>query len=164
VGEGEAQMTRLISKFFVKLFSTFFYIGYLPFMPGTFGSLAGAIIFVLVKNSLPAQLALTLLILAAGFMVSAKAEKAFNKKDPPYIVIDEVAGMLVSLLFLPFDMRLVIAAFLLFRFMDILKPYPANRIQDLKGSLGVMGDDLAAGIYVNIILQVFIRLASFKAS
>ena len=100
-------------------------------------------------------------IIILGFAVSGKAERMFNKKDAKCIVIDEVAGMLLSLMFLPFDIKFVIIAFVLFRLLDILKPYPANRIQELKGSIGIMGDDIVAGLYTNLIMLVVLKMGFF---
>lgn len=99
-----------------------------------------------------------------GFLLSGRAEKIFNKKDAGCIVIDEVSGMLLSLIFIPYDIKLVIMAFILFRILDALKPFPSDRLQNLTGSIGIMSDDIVAGLYTNIILQVVLRLVSFKAS
>ena len=151
-------------KFIVKLLSSFFYIGYLPLIPGTFGSLAGIALFYLLKNN-PVHYAagLSVLILL-GFLVSGPAEKIMQKKDPPYVVIDEVCGMLVSLLLLPYYIKLVIIGFFIFRILDTLKPYPATLLEKLHGGLGIMSDDLLAGLYTNIILQVVVRLTSLRIS
>ncbi|MFH1413476.1 MAG: phosphatidylglycerophosphatase A [Candidatus Omnitrophota bacterium] len=149
---------------FTKIISTFFYLGYLPWVPGTFGSLGGILLFYLFKDNSAVYGLVTGLTIFFGFLFSGEAEKIFKAKDHKCIVIDEVSGMLLSLLFLPYDIRLVIAAFLIFRILDILKPYPAGRLQSLKAGLGVMSDDIVAGIYTNIILQVVVRVVSFKAS
>ncbi|MFA5287062.1 MAG: phosphatidylglycerophosphatase A [Candidatus Omnitrophota bacterium] len=151
-------------KFSVKLLSTFFYIGYLPLIPGTFGSLAGVVLFFLVKITALNYTLFTLAIIVLGFLVCGQAEKAAQKKDPSCVVIDEVSGMLLSFLFIPYDIKLVIIAFILFRILDMLKPYPAGRLERLKGSVGIMSDDLIAGLYTNLILQVVIRVTSFKVS
>jgi len=151
-------------KFIIKIISSFFFIGYLPLIPGTFGSLAGIGIYMLVKGNLLVYLAATLSVTILGFIVSGPAEEIFHKKDCRYIVIDEVSGMLLSLLFIPYDFRFLIMGFFLFRLMDTLKPFPACRIQKLKGSAGVMLDDVIAAIYTNIMLQALSRLISFKAS
>jgi len=148
----------------VKVLSTFFYIGYLPLIPGTFGSLAGILLFLLMCGNPLNYALLTSLIIAAGFLVSGREEKAAEKKDPPCIVIDEVSGMLLSLLFLPYDIKIVLIAFVFFRILDTLKPYPAGRLEKFKGGVGIMADDLIAGLYTNIILQVSLRVISFKAS
>lgn len=147
-----------------RLISTFFYIGYLPLIPGTFASLAGLGVYYLVKNNTLSFAAVTGIMLLLGFLTAGRTERLLNKKDPRVIVIDEVAGMLLSLLFLPYDIKLVILAFFLFRLLDTLKPYPAGCLQDLKGSAGIMSDDIIAGCYTNIILQVVVRLASLRGS
>jgi len=148
----------------VKILSTFFYVGYLPFIPGTFGSLIGILLFLLIGGNILNYAQLTFLIIAIGFLVSGSAEKLMQKKDPPYIVIDEVSGMLLSLLFLPYDIKIAVVAFILFRVLDTLKPYPAGRLESFRGGRGIMADDLIAGFYTNIILQVALRAISFKAS
>lgn len=151
-------------KFLILILSTFFYVGYFPFIPGTMGSMAGIGIFYLVKDSSILYACLTLGILILGFLVSGEAEGIFKVKDCRCIVIDEVSGMLLSLMFIPYDFKIVIVAFILFRIFDALKPYPINLLQKFKGSLGVMSDDIMAGIYTNIVLQIALRLASFKTS
>ncbi len=152
-------------KILIKSISTFFFIGYLPVAPGTFGSLAGVGVFYLFKGQSASPVFVTLFLIILGFIFSGKAEEIFNKKDPPYVVIDEVAGMLLGFLFLPYyDLKIIIIAFLFFRILDTFKPYPVGRIERIKGSAGIMGDDLIAGLYTNIILQLALRLVSFKIS
>jgi phosphatidylglycerophosphatase A len=146
------------------MLSTCFFVGYLPLMPGTFGSLAGLTLFYFVKNSWGANLSLALGVTVLGFLISGRAEKIFGRKDPSCIVIDEVSGMLLSLLFIPPDLKYIIAAFFLFRIFDTLKPFPAGRLQSLKGSAGIMIDDIIAAFYTNILLQIVLRLAVFKTS
>ena len=148
-------------NFLVKTLSTFFYVGYLPLIPGTFASLVGVAIFYLTRGNFWPMILFTASIIILGYAVSGEAEKIFNKKDSKYIVIDEVAGMLLSLMFLPLDIKFVIIAFVLFRLLDILKPYPANRIQELKGSIGIMGDDIVAGLYTNLIMSVALKMGFF---
>jgi phosphatidylglycerophosphatase A len=147
----------------IRVFSTFFGIGFLPLMPGTFASLTGLLVYSLVKDNLYVYIIVTALITALGFLVSGAAEKLFNKKDPSFVVIDEVSGMLLSLLFVPYDFKWFVAAFFIFRILDTLKPYPAGQFQNIKGSAGIMLDDIIAAVYTNIVLQVVARLASFKA-
>lgn len=144
--------------------STFFYIGYLPFIPGTFGSLAGLGLFYLMKDSLGNLGLLTCVVMVLGFLVTGRAERILKIKDAACIVIDEIAGMLLSLMFLPYDIKVVIAAFFLFRLLDSLKPYPAGLLHNIRGANGIMLDDIVAGLYTNIILQVALRSASFMAS
>jgi len=151
-------------KVIIKVTSTFFYVGYLPLIPGTFGSLAGILLFYLVRADAVIFVLSTCVLIILGFLVSGQAERNENKKDASCIVIDEVSGMLLSLIFIPYDARLVVLAFLIFRILDTLKPYPAGILQRLKGSAGIMSDDIVAGLYTNIVLQVIARLASFIAS
>ena len=146
------------------LISTFFYLGYLPFIAGTFGSLAGILLFFWVKDSIFAYALVTLATLVLGFLFSGKAERALARKVPPCVVIDEVSGMLVALMFLPHQPAVMIIAFFLFRLLDTVKPYPANSLQRFKGSFGIMADDIVAAVYTNIVLQLALRLASFRAS
>lgn len=151
-------------KFLVKAVSTVCFIGYLPLIPGTFGSIAGLFLFYLIKDKLGLGIGVTLVVIAVGFLVSGEAERIFHKKDPKFVVIDEVAGMLLSLLFLPYSIELVIIAFFLFRILDTLKTFPAGKIQELKGAAGIMGDDIIAGLYTNILLQIVLRFASSRIS
>lgn len=153
-----------LRKFLVIFISSFFYVGFLPLIPGTFGSLAGLCLYYLIKDNLLSYLVSILILIILGLLLSGEAEKILNKKDARPIVIDEVSGMLLSLVFIPYDFRLVIIAFFIFRLLDTLKPYPAYQLQRLKGGIGVMSDDIIAGIYTNIILQVVLRFASFRTS
>jgi phosphatidylglycerophosphatase A len=153
-----------LSHHLVRVLSTFFYLGYLPLIPGTFGSLVGILLFYLVKNNQLAYISVTFALMILGFILSSKAEKIFNQKDPRPVVIDEVVGILLSLLFLPSDIKLVVTGFVLFRLLDALKPYPVNRLEKLPGGWGIMLDDIVAGLYTNIILQVSFRLASLSFS
>lgn len=151
-------------NFIIKIISTFFYIGYLPFIPGTFASIAAIFLFYLVKDNSCVHILLTLTLIILGFIVAGRAEKIFNRKDARCIVIDEVGGMLLALIFIPYDIKLVITAFILFRILDTLKPYPSYRLENLAGSIGIMSDDIVAACYTNIILQVVLRFVSFKTS
>ena len=151
-------------KFLPKLISTFFYVGYFPLIPGTAGSLAGVFVYLLIKNNIAAHILVLCGLLILGLLVSGRVEEVSKSKDPSFIVIDEVCGMLLALLFLPHDIKFVIIAFIIFRILDTLKPWPVGRIERLKGGLGIMGDDIAAGIYTNIVLQVVVRFITFKGS
>lgn len=148
----------------IKIVSTFFYVGYLPFIPGTFASAVGVLLFYLLKGKILTHTLSVFILIIAGFLVSGKAEKIFGKKDARFIVIDEVSGMLLSFSFLPYDIKIVMTGFILFRILDTFKPYPADRLQGLPGSAGVMSDDLVAGLYTNIILQAVLRLLSWRIS
>ena len=149
---------------FIKITATFFGLGYLPFMSGTWASLAGLLIFILIGSNTAWYVLITALVLLLGFVVCGRAERIFNQKDSRLIVIDEVAGMLVALLFLPYNLIIGALAFILFRILDIAKPFPANGLQRLSGSCGIMADDIIAGLYANIILQAVLRLVSWSSS
>ena len=150
---------KKVNNFFIKASSTVFFIGYLPLVPGTFGSLAGVALFYLLKGaSAPVYFLFILAIIILGLLTSGRTEKLLNKKDPGCIVIDEVAGMLIALSCMPYDFKIIFLAFLFFRILDTLKPYPAAWLQNKHGAVGVMGDDLVAGIYTNIVLFVILKL------
>jgi phosphatidylglycerophosphatase A len=107
----------------------------------------------------PASLAGLVLVTLGGFWSAGAAEARYCKKDPGNVVIDEVAGQMLALLFLTPTPHILVAGFLLFRLLDILKPYPARRLESLAGAAGIMTDDLIAGLYSNLILQALCRLA-----
>lgn len=145
--------------FLVKASSTIFFVGYLPLVPGTFGSIAGVGLYYLLKGvPLTTYFLFIAGIIALGLVTSGRMEKLLNKKDPGCIVIDEVSGMLIALSFMPNDFKIIFLTFLIFRILDTLKPYPAARLQNRHGALGVMGDDLIAGIYTNIVLLLVLKL------
>lgn len=146
-------------KKIIELISTVFYVGYLP-ISGTMASLVGLLIYFIINNN-PLLYAITLAaLLILGFMVSGKAEEIFHQKDSRKIVIDEVCGMLIALFLLPVRLPIIIIAFFLFRALDTIKPPPFDRLQNLRGSAGVMLDDIFAAIYTNLIIQLSLRLTS----
>lgn len=145
-------------KRLVELIATVFYIGYLPIAPGTLGSFSALFLYYFIKNS-PVGMGIAIgLSIFLGLLTAGRAEELFGGKDTSEIIIDEFAGMLVALYLLPVTMGYVVSAFLLFRFFDIVKPAPINKLEGLSGSWGVMADDLLAGVYANLILQVVYRL------
>ena len=93
-----------------------------------------------------------------GFLTAGRAEKIFQEKDSNKIVIDEVAGLLLAFWGLELDWTLIITGFFLFRALDAVKAFPANQLEKLAGSPGVMGDDLVAGFYTNVVLQIVTRV------
>ena len=133
--------------------------GYLPGVPGTWGSLVGLLLFWALRRLAPWPLLATVAAISfLSFWIAGMAEALIGSKDPQVIVIDEVAGMLVSLVLLPFSWKIALAAFILFRLFDIWKPFPARLIQEkLPGGWGIVGDDLMAGVYANLVLQIAIR-------
>jgi phosphatidylglycerophosphatase A len=146
------------------IISTFFGIGYLPLIPGTFGALAGLLLVYLLQGDQTAYLAGTVIFIMIGFLCSGIAERRLGMKDCRFIVIDEVSGIFVTMLFLPQGLKMLAIGFILFRILDTLKPFPAGPIQRVRGSAGIMGDDLIAGVYANLILQIALRCTSFIGS
>lgn len=130
-------------------------LGYSPVAPGTAGSLLGLpLAYLFAGTGLYWYAVLTLLVFAVGVWAAGRAEVIYGQKDCGKIVIDEVAGMLVTMYTLPVNARYLILGFFLFRFFDIVKPFPARRIdQRMGGGLGVMLDDIAAAVYANLCLQ-----------
>lgn len=134
------------------LLATVFGAGYSPIAPGTVGSAAALLVLWLVPFS---QMGLIVFLLAVTFFgtwAAHVAEAAVGDKDPGVIVIDEVAGMTLSVLVLPLTGPVLLSGFVLFRVFDVVKPFPANRLQALTGGVGVMIDDLIAGLYALLVL------------
>lgn len=128
-------------------------IGYVPIAPGTFGSAAGLLVWWLLGPSFVVQAVAVVLIFAAGVWSAGFCERHFCRTDPGHVVIDEVVGMLVTLLLNPVGWLGAWAGFFLFRVADVIKPYPANRLEQLHGGLGVMADDVMAAVYANLALR-----------
>jgi len=146
----------------IKIATSFFYLGHSPFMPGTMGSLAGLLIYCVVKDKLPVYAFSLVFLFALGILFSTEAEKIYKRKDAKMIVIDEVFGMMLSLFLVPYNIWIVILGFILFRVFDITKPPPAKRIEKFSGSFGIMFDDIIAAIYTNFILQIICRIFSIS--
>jgi phosphatidylglycerophosphatase A len=142
----------------IKIITSFFYLGYAPFASGTVGSLGGLVVYFFLRDNIVLFVSATVFIFLLGMIFSGKAEKIFGKKDSGKIVIDEVCGMMISLVFLPGKLWVIISAFLIFRLFDIIKPPPARRIEELTGAYGIMLDDVVAGIYTNIVLQAAVMI------
>jgi phosphatidylglycerophosphatase A len=143
-----------------KILGTFFGLGYSPVASGTVGSLGAILVCYILHHYLQENYNLILLFLILfffiiGVYVSGKLEAIWGV-DPSEVVIDEVVGMWISLFLIPFNIYLVMAAFLLFRLFDIFKPLLIRKIEKLKGGWGIMGDDALAAIYSNVFLQLII--------
>lgn len=153
-------------------------VGYLPLAPGTWGSAVGVVLYLLFQmvslrvdalvqgrgwdaatlyllhtNSL---LLVVSVITIAGIWAATRAEILMGRKDPGAVVIDEVAGQMIAFVFVPADIsfRFIIIGFILFRLFDMWKPYPIRRLEALESGLGIMGDDVLAGIYAAIVLSL----------
>jgi len=141
------------------LIATGFYSGYLPKAPGTWGSLVGLLLFFLLHTlSLEIYLAVIASIFLLGTFAAGEAEKIMDHPDPGLVVIDEIVGMLITMIAIPATPLLMVLGFILFRIFDIWKPFPVDFFdQRFHGGLGIMLDDIMAGIYSLIILHVLIR-------
>ena len=138
--------------------------GYSPFIPGTIGSLWGVILYLLIWAISPnflSQAVVLIIIFGMGIWISGKCEEYLKVKDHHCIVIDEVAGFLVSVFFFPFSFRFLIIGFILFRLFDIAKPFKIDKIGKLPKGWGIMLDDLAAGVLANIVLRVIASMAGW---
>ncbi|VEN73090.1 Phosphatidylglycerophosphatase A [Candidatus Desulfarcum epimagneticum] len=140
----------------VVFIATGFFIGKIPFAPGTFGSIPG-LLLAFMMSCLDFSLAAFFMafFIPAAIWISGKAESILKAKDPGQIVIDEMAGMGVALMGLPFNLQTAVWGFFLFRFFDILKPFPIKRIErKLPGGAGIVMDDVLAGLFANTILRI----------
>jgi len=163
-------------------------VGYLPLAPGTWGSLVGIGVYALVRGAamkfffdagagrnfnllhvyygvIAIELVAVFAISLAGTWAASRTEKLSGKKDPGKVVIDEVAGQFIALIPVPFILGTAwwaaILAFILFRFFDIVKPYPARRLESLEAGLGIMADDIVAGVYAAIVVAVAVVISWF---
>ncbi len=157
----DAPATRHIVKQddIFKSIATIGPLGYSPVAPGTAGSAFACLLYILLD---PGTVALSIaipLVFAAGVLASERAEKVLKEKDSSHIVVDEVAGYLVSVFLIPFSTTNAVAAFFLFRFFDITKPVPIRLLdRGVPGGLGVMIDDILAGIYANLALRLILAM------
>jgi phosphatidylglycerophosphatase A len=140
----------------VALFlATGFGTGYAPFASGTFGSLPGVLIaYALARTGGAWALAGGALVATVvGLWAADRAARIFGEEDPGRVVVDEIAGQMIALCFLPPTLPVLAGAFFFFRLFDVIKPWPARRLEDLPGGSGIMADDLAAGLYANLVVQ-----------
>ncbi|MBN1384122.1 MAG: phosphatidylglycerophosphatase A [Elusimicrobia bacterium] len=140
----------------IKFFATGFYIGYIPIAPGTFGTLMAAGIWWF-SPRLIFYICLCFLLLTSYFFCD-KAEKILGIADDKRIVLDEIIGYFISVVFLPKTVIVLIASIILFRFFDIKKPLFINSAQKLKGGLGILADDILSGIITNLIILISLRI------
>ncbi len=147
-------------KHAVLFFSTGFYSGYIPFAPGTFGTLTALpLCYLLSLCSRGTWAVIIVAVIALAVWLADSSEKLIGRKDPGCIVIDEIAGMLVTVAGLPFNFFTVAAGFVLFRMLDIFKPFPIRTLErKIPGGAGIVVDDIAAGIMGNITLRIILYL------
>ena len=132
------------------------YVGHVPVAPGTAGTLVGVAVFYGLRafGGTAVEAAAIVILFAVGVWASGVAERHWKRTDPGPVVIDEVVGTLITLLWLPLTPLGVFVGFLVFRVLDVVKPWPAARFESLHGGLGVMADDAMAAIYANIALRI----------
>ena len=133
--------------------------GYAPFAPGTVGSAAGLVLWWLIPASASAQLLTIVVVFALGSWSGSVAERHFRTTDPSQVVLDEVLGMLITLFMNPVGWIGAVLGFLLFRVADIIKPFPANKLEALHGGVGIMADDAMAAVYANLALRLLLMAA-----
>ena len=155
-------------KFFeraVLFLATGFFIGYVPFAPGTFGTLLGMPLCYLITR-LGVGLALTgvVLFIFLAIWLASKAEKISKQTDPAHIVIDEIAGVQVAFIGLPLNLATALCGFALFRAFDIIKPFPIRLLErKIRGGSGIVFDDIMAGIYANLVLRLVLVMFPIMA-
>ena len=131
------------------------YSGRAPIAPGTAGTVVGVLLYLLIMDLGPLRYgAVCAAVIAVGIWAAGRVDLMFGTKDNSTIVIDEIAGYLIAMVFIPFSWGNVAAGFFIFRAFDIVKPWPLRRFERIRGGPGVMLDDLGAGVYTNIVLQV----------
>ncbi len=143
---------RLPRRFVIVVTSAFF-AGYAPKAPGLFGSLVGFIPAWFFPHIIPAAAIVTTVI---GLWLCRPAVEVYGNKDPQRFVFDEVCGQFIALIALPHDFRIFLAAFILFRIFDTLKPWPIIIFQNMKHPWGIMLDDIVAGLLTNVILRTLL--------
>jgi phosphatidylglycerophosphatase A len=131
------------------------YVGFVRVVPGTFGSAAALVLYWAMARAglLRAETAVIAGLLVAGIWAGTVAERVLARSDPGPVVIDEVVGMLLALAWLPVTLNGAVVGFVLFRVLDVIKPFPAARCERLPGGLGIMADDVVAGLYANLALR-----------
>jgi phosphatidylglycerophosphatase A len=135
--------------------ASFGYVGFFPIAPGTAGSLAALALFAFIRwiGVSAIELSAIVAVFAIGVWAAHGTESAMGRKDPGVVVIDEVLGMLITLALLPLSLLGIALGFLLFRVLDVIKPYPAAQVEHLHGGLGIMADDAVAGLYAHLALR-----------
>lgn len=142
-----------------RILSTFFYLGYSPFAPGTVGTLGAIALFYPLSTFSP----IIYILLVLGFIIlsvwaSSEACVLFGESDPGRVVIDEVCGYLVTMFLISPSLTNIVLGFMLFRLFDIVKPPPVRSLERLPRGYGIVIDDVGAGVYANVVMQVITRV------
>jgi len=163
-----AGATRPRSPRWASLVATFFGIGHLRPGPGTWGSAVAVLLWTALSYALPPQwrapaaIALAIAATASGIPAATRVSRALGGKDPQAVVIDEVAGQFIALVAVPFAWKPFLAAFVLFRIFDITKPPPVRQLEELPEGVGIVLDDVAAGIYAFALMQLLLHFGLLK--
>ncbi|MCK4329921.1 phosphatidylglycerophosphatase A [candidate division WOR-3 bacterium] len=150
-------MSGKAGKWFEIIIGTGFFTGYLPIAPATCCSGLTLIIFYFLPKTILLQTLIILFLFFYGVYISGKLERNWGEVDPKRVVIDEMCGMFLSLYLLPWSWRIGIIGFLLFRFFDIIKPFPIRQTQKISRGWGIMIDDVIAALFTNIVLRIVIH-------
>lgn len=149
-----------------ELLFTGFYTGYSPVAPGTAGTLVALLIYLIEyacfgKFVWLSNLIIVLFMIYPSVKIADSGELFFAEKDPQQVVLDEIMGFWISVLFFPFNWKIIILAFILFRLYDIIKPFPIAKFENIKGGLGIMLDDFVSGIYTNLTILLVAKFFNF---
>ena len=150
------------------LIATFFGVGHLRPGPGTWGSAVTVVLWAAIAyflpagNRFPVSIALAFLVTLIGIFAATQVARAARAKDPQFVVIDEVAGQLVALLGVPLEWKSFLAAFILFRIFDILKPPPVRQLEAIPEGAGIVLDDVAAGLYALAIMHLLLHFGLLR--
>lgn len=157
------QGTQMRAPVWATLTATFFGTGHLRPAPGTWGSAVTVILWgalahwIPSKQQIPLAIFVALLVITIGAAAATRVCRASGQKDPQFIVIDEVAGQLIALIAVPLAWQTFLAGFILFRAFDILKPPPVRQLERLPEGIGIVLDDVGAGIYALLVMQILFR-------
>lgn len=159
--QNELQTEKPKINFITKCIGSGFFTGYAPAASGTVGSIVAAAFFFIPNfTSLYSIIPATVILFIIGGFAAEKMEKVYGQ-DPSVVTVDEFVGMWLSMWFIPVTYLNVALAFIIFRILDILKPYPAGEFDKRTGGWNIMLDDVVAGMYTNAILQVAFRISLF---
>lgn len=143
-----------VKQRFAFVLATGFGSGYSPFAPGTAGSAVGLLfVWAMSTLGLTGQLVFTLAVTALSMIAADIVAKSVGLKDPGLIVADEIAGMMVTMIAIPLTLKSLVLGFILFRVMDVVKPPPARQFENFRGGVGIVADDLMAGVYAQLALR-----------
>lgn len=143
-------------NFFEKLIGSGFYTGFIPIASGTFGSIIAVLIYLIPGFEKPVVIIPSVIVIfTVGVFISFKFEKVYGK-DPSECTIDEITGTWIALMFLPKTIGIALTSFLIWRILDIIKPYPARQSEKLNGGWGIMMDDVISGFYTLVIMHLII--------